>query len=261
MNKSAAFDLLKRAAEDPTFARELLSNRDELSADRGLPEPEAREEIRQLIVALCSHGALANDTSDPKQHETTQQTAESFKSGLRKTVDQIERGFRSTMLMYEVAFYLGVGLVLAAVVMAFVSKEKLLPMVFGGLGMVDVIAYFVTKPPQDLQFSRARLAQLQAAFFNWFIDYTNWNGALMAMAQDGKLDFNTMTTVSKVLMEHTEKTMELIDKYCGSPKKGANDGARTLGHIFGNRSQRSGRTRTRGANLRSAGDPGAGNGG
>jgi len=203
--------------------------------------------------------ALANDTSYLKQHEATQETAESFKSGLRNTVAQIERGFRSTMTMYEVAFYLGVVLILAAVVMAFLDNKSLLPIVFGSLGMVDVIAYFITKPPRDLQFSRARLAQLQAAFFNWFIDYTNWNGALMAMAQDGKLDFNAMTTVSKTLMEHTEKTMELIDRYCGSPKKGANDGARALGHIFGNRSQRSGRAHTRSTDLRSAGDPRAGN--
>jgi hypothetical protein len=90
--------------------------------------------------------------------------------------------------------------------------------VFGSLGIVDVIAYFITKPPQDLQFSRARLAQLQAAFFNWFIDYTNWNGVLMAWTQEGKADMGSMEAVSKILMEHTEKTMALIDTYCGTPR-------------------------------------------
>jgi len=55
MNKSAAFDVLKLAAESPAFARELLTGPDVVLADRGLPEPEARTEIRQLIIGLCSH--------------------------------------------------------------------------------------------------------------------------------------------------------------------------------------------------------------
>src|SRR5262249_28623357 len=122
------------------------------------------------------------------------------------------------MTMYEVAFYLGVVLILAAVVMAFLDNKSLLPIVFGSLGITDMIAYFITKPPQDLQFSRARLAQLQAAFFNWFIDYTNWNGVLMTWTQEGKAELQSVKAVSSILMEHTEKTMALIDTYCGSPR-------------------------------------------
>jgi len=152
------------------------------------------------------------------QQATTLETADSFKSGLRATVAQIERGFGYTMTMYIVAFYLGVVLVLAAILMAFFEQKSLLSIVFGGLGTADVIAYFITKPPQDLQFSRGRLAQLQAAFFNWFIDYTNWNGVLVTWSQEGKADLLVMKDVSTTLMDHTEKTMALIDKYCGPPR-------------------------------------------
>jgi hypothetical protein len=127
------------------------------------------------------------------------------------------------MVMYTVAFYLGIALVLSAIAMAFVKDKPLLPIVFGGLGMADLIAYFITKPPQELQFSRARLAQLQAAFFNWFIDYTNWNGVLRTSTEEGRADLQFFKTVSSILMEHTEKTMSLIDTYCGSP--GARRGA------------------------------------
>ena len=40
------------------------------------------------------------------------------------------------------------GLILAAVAMAFVKQTALLPIVFGSLGMADVLAYFVTSPPR-----------------------------------------------------------------------------------------------------------------
>jgi hypothetical protein len=203
----------------PCSFQRLTTNVDAVLTERGFAELERREELKRVLVALgLSRSDNTSAASYQAQHETTLQTADSFKSALRDTVKQIERGFRSTMVMYTVAFYLGVGLIVAAVAMAFVKEKALLPIVFGTLGIADVIAYFITKPPQDLQFSRARLAQLQAAFFNWFIDYTNWNGVLMTGTQDGKVDLQFVKTVSGILMEHTEKTMALIDTYCGSPR-------------------------------------------
>jgi hypothetical protein len=219
MKDDAVFALIREAVEDPTFFERLPADLGEVLTQRGITEPERRDAVERVIVALglsrTDNGAAA---SYQAQHDTTLETADSFKSALRDTVKQIEVGFRTTMVMYTVAFYLGVGLIVAAVVMAFVRDKALLPIVFGSLGMADVIAYFITKPPQDLQFSRARLAQLQAAFFNWFIDYTNWNGVLMDMTQEGKASMTDVKTVSAILMEHTEKTMALIDTYCASPR-------------------------------------------
>lgn len=211
--------MIRQAIEDPAFRQRLTSASDEVLAERGFSEPRDREEARWLLDRLGLLGTEgASEAANKAQHDTTLDTADSFKSGLRNTVIQIENGFRSTMIMYTVAFYLGVGLIVAAIVMAFVKEKSLLPIVFGSLGVAEVIAYFITKPPQDLQFSRARLAQLQAAFFNWFIDYTNWNGVLMTWAQEGRADLQLVKTVSAILMEHTEKTMALIDTYCGSPR-------------------------------------------
>jgi hypothetical protein len=219
MNNDDAFAMIREAVEDPAFFQRLTTDLDEVLTERGFAEPGCREEVKRVIAALVlSRSDNAASASYQEQHDTTLQTADSFKSALRDTVKQIERGFRSTMVMYTVAFYLGVGLIVSAIAMAFVKEKALLPIVFGSLGIADVIAYFITKPPQDLQFSRARLAQLQAAFFNWFIDYTNWNGVLMTWSQDGRADLQSVKTVSAILMEHTEKTMALIDTYCGSPR-------------------------------------------
>ncbi|MGA9670211.1 MAG: hypothetical protein WBQ94_13445 [Terracidiphilus sp.] len=202
MVNDQAFAIILRAVDDPAFRLRLAADMSGVLSECEILEPESRDNVTRVVAVILRAEDSAYKAFQ-EQHDTTLQTADSFKSGLRDTVKQIERGFRSTMMMYTVAFYLGVGMILAAVAMAFVQQKSLLPIVFGGLGIADVIAYFITKPPQDLQFSRARLAQLQAAFFNWFIDYTNWNGVLMTWTQNGRADFQSLKAVSAILMEHT----------------------------------------------------------
>ncbi len=90
----------------------------------------------------------------------------------------------------------------------------MLPIVFGGLGIADIIAYFITKPPLDRQRSRANLAQLQAAYFNFFVDVYNWNSHLGHLTQTGQINFKNVKDVSDILIQNTDKTMELIEKYC-----------------------------------------------
>jgi hypothetical protein len=208
-NDAAAFAVIRDAVENPGFYQRFIADPEGVLTEMRITEPESREVLKRAMAGL---GHLPADDFTAQQRSTLE-TADSFKGALRDTVKQIERGFRTTMVMYTVAFYLGVGLIVAATVMAFIKDKPLLPIVFGTLGIADVIAYFITKPPQDLQFSRARLAQLQAAFFHWFMDYTNWNGLLMDQG-----DEDSLKRVSAVLMANTEKTMELIDTYCGSPR-------------------------------------------
>lgn len=217
MNDGAAFTVLKRAVDDPVFFQRLAADFDSTLVDEGITNSCDRAEVKRVMTGLANGALISAAIQSSKQQASTLVTADSFKSGLRDTVNQIERGFRSTMMMYTLAFYMGMVLILASLVMGLLKEKALIPLVFGGLGVTDVILYFITKPAQDLQFSRARLAQLQAAFFHWFIDYTNWNGVLNTWAQTGKADFQTMKNVSATLMDHTEKTMELIDRYCSAP--------------------------------------------
>jgi len=222
MDKGTAFDIMSKAIDDPEFLGRVRTNLDEVLRERGFSKDGDRLEMKRLMDAITASvdhpgvpaGQIEYQEMLNKQLKTTFDTADAFKTGLTKTVEQIERGFKSTMWMYQVAFYLGAGVIVAAIVMAFVSKTVLLPIVFGSLGVADILAYFITKPPQDLQFSRARLAQLQAAFFNWFVDYTNWNGILQELINERGVRMDELKEVSGILMANTEKTMQLIDTYC-----------------------------------------------
>ncbi|MEW6410697.1 MAG: hypothetical protein AB1488_11435 [Nitrospirota bacterium] len=216
MSNEIAYSIVRRAVADVSFLQSLVSNPDVVIQNEGINDPNEIFQLKQVLLPLINAVIQTSEINTllTNQLKTTMETADKFKSGLRNTVEQIDKGFRSTMMMYKVAFYLGVGLIVFSVGLAIFKGESLLPIVFGGLGIADVIAYFITKPPQDLQSSRANLAQLQAAFFNWFIDAYNWNSYLGDLGRKGTANFQNIKEVSTTLLENTNKTMESIEKYC-----------------------------------------------
>ena len=117
------------------------------------------------------------------------------------------------MTMYKVSFYIGVGLICLAVVLAFVQGKNLLAITFGGLGIGNTITFFLARPAKKLQESRSRLAQLQAALFTWFIDIYNWNSYLILLDRTGQATFQNLKQVSDTTMEHTRQIIDLIGKH------------------------------------------------
>src|SRR5579863_3874461 len=127
MDDCAAFSMLRRAVDEPAFFQRMVADFDSVLIEGGFTDPRDRAEMGRVMAGFVyqttrSSGAIPGS----RQQDTTRATADSFKSGLRGTVDQIERGFRSTMIMYMLAFYLGVVLILASLVMAFVKEKSLI---------------------------------------------------------------------------------------------------------------------------------------
>ena len=92
MNNDDTFAIIREAVEDPLFLRRLSTNVDDVLTERGFAEPERREEVKRVMAALgLSRVDNAAAGSYQAQHDTTQETADSFKSALRDTVKQIER--------------------------------------------------------------------------------------------------------------------------------------------------------------------------
>lgn len=195
-----------------------------LSRVIGYDELAAQNTTLQQNLAAFQISPLASEAYRQKmeffmtdQLETTRLTSNSFKSGLVDSLVQIKQGFKSAMIMYTVAFYVGIGLILTAVVYAWFKEGSLLPVAFAGLGVADLIAYFITKPPLDLQKSRANLAQLQTAYYNWFIDLFNWN----SVANGGDAMISQYKKVSEMTLRNTERTMKMIEDYCEIASSGS----------------------------------------
>jgi uncharacterized membrane protein YkgB len=216
MYEELAYKAVLKASREREFLDEVMKDPNGKLNSMGISETEKIYEVVEILTPLNTVLTIQQGfMSDmKKQADQTLEVATEMKNGLRSTIDQINKAYLSTMLMYKVSFYLGVLLVLVAVAYAIFIQKPLLPLVFGGLGVGDFIAFFITKPPERLQDSRANLAQLQTALFNWFTDLVNQNSLMQLLLVEKKLDLPTMEKLSETLMAHTEKTMELIQKFC-----------------------------------------------
>jgi hypothetical protein len=171
------------------------------------------------IFGLMFSGAVSQQEANQRVLEQvteaqkdTLAVAKQMKMGLQRTLEQIDSAYRSTMLMYQITFYLGVVLIVVAVGATLFGREPLLPAVFGTLGIIDLLAFFLFKPQERLQASRSSLAQVQAALYNWFMDSVNLNTLMGALGQ--AKEFGEAQKVSEALLAHTEKTLEMLQKYC-----------------------------------------------
>lgn len=108
-------------------------------------------------------------------YEGPQDLIKIINSSIGETVLEFHRGFQRTMDMYTVAFYLGVVIIIVSLGYAILGGNNLISIAFGAVGLLDILTFLVTKPPQSLENSRADLAQLQIAYTNWFSSVNNWN--------------------------------------------------------------------------------------
>jgi len=224
MDAQIVFNLIKQLLNDNSFAQAYHADPDATLRSAGFTDPVMVAELKQLI-ALAVAGAVATNKQQAEmmewmenQRRTTGETGDAFKAGLRNTLEQIARGYDATALMYKAVFYLGFGLIITSVIFAAYSGETLFSLVFAGMGAADFLLFFLAKPPQDLQKSRADLAQLQIALCNWFLDNYNWNSYLIGLqGQPPEKTLQYMKEVSLQQMKCVEKTMALIEDFCETP--------------------------------------------
>lgn len=183
-----------------------------------MTDPDEATAVMQMFDLMFS-GVVSQQEANQRVLEQlteaqkdTLAVAKQMKMGLQRTLEQIDSAYRSTMLMYQITFYLGVVLIVVAVGATLFGREPLLPAVFGTLGIIDLLAFFLFNPQERLQASRSSLAQVQAALYNWFMDSVNLN-AIMSR-HDQSRDFEGAAKISESLLLHTEKTLDMLQKYC-----------------------------------------------
>lgn len=161
------------------------------------------QQENQKIGIKANEMALSN-------MENTYQTIISIKTSLQQVIGDLKRAFNYVMLMYLAAFLLGVGLIVVSVVFA-VQGKTILSIAFGAIGLADLVAYFIFKPPLEIQNSRSNLIQLMIVVTNWFADLMNLNTYMGNKMSEITLD--EIKKISETLNDNTAKMLELIEKY------------------------------------------------
>lgn len=136
------------------------------------------------------------------------ETTEIFKKELENTVSEITRGFTLTMKIYMAVFATGLALMVFSALLAIFSDKALLSIIFGAMGMANILSFFFSRTPVNLQRCRGELAQLQAGIFNWYVDIRNWNNYLRR--HEDTLTLDELKRLSDEQMARTEQTIKLI---------------------------------------------------
>lgn len=144
-------------------------------------------------------------------------------------IDEVDAGFRKVMTMYSVAFYTGLGLIVFSILATLYFKDNIFPLLFGGAGVADVVAFFIFKPVEDLQRSRGNLAQLVSAFLTWYNDSHNWNQVLEKELLETEIDVQVFKDVSKRNIVNVITIMSAIELFVASKLPGdADERIRTI---------------------------------
>jgi hypothetical protein len=212
MDHQKVLQTLQQMATNPEQAKAYLANPQEYVSKQNLLSDEERNMVFQLASPL--NEIMEYQRSMILQKTEIEKVNNSYRRGITQANEQTIRGFSSTMLMYQVSFYLGVALLITAIVFAVVTKGSLYPILFGSIGIIDLLTFFIAKPPESLQQSRSQQAKLNAAFYSWFLDLYNWNSFYIQYSSKGtNVDLQTMKEVSSSQIANTERLMKIISEH------------------------------------------------
>jgi|SRR6185437_6334817 len=175
----------------------------------GITDPKDQEMISSMLLPAR---ALQNMMLENITRETAafKDVIDSYQQSVSKTNRETVKGFSNTMLMFQVSFYSGIALMIAAVVFAVFLKSSLFSIVFGSIGTLELLTFFIANPPLRLQESRVEHTKLNAVFYSWYVDLYNWNAYFRQFNKGQIIPFEIMKQVSDAQIENTRKLMDII---------------------------------------------------
>ena len=149
---------------------------------------------------------------DKPPSENLPNIASALADRILNVLNEVDEGFRKVMWMYLCLFYLGLLLIVLACVGSLVTGNDKIALVFGGVGLADVIAFLAFKPVEDLQRSRGNLSQLVSAFLTWYNDTHNWNQVSLKLLQaDGAINLRAFKIIPETQIANTIALMSAIE--------------------------------------------------
>ena len=217
MTKEDAYNLLLLVSRNPEVREQFLTSPLDVvkTGSFNLTEDELNEAL-QIVATLGRSDEFMQRLYEKLQADFADMAIK-LRSSVLRVVCQIEDGFRNVMRMYLVAFYLGVVLIILSALAGLLLRENLLAIAFGGVGVVDIVGYFMYRPAEYLQVSRGKLAQLEMAFMNWVSDAHNWSEVFrqaFKSAQTNDALIDSTSKISAAMLSNVKDTMKAINDYC-----------------------------------------------
>jgi|GEM_PF-2493737 len=175
------------------------------------------QNIQELNTAITSHLQSQSDMGQILQKEMQISAEDSFRvmKRLKTSLEEVLVESKSiqglSKWMFGLTFALGFVLIGFSIYFAMKGQETM-AMVFGSIGLIDIIAHLIADPPMKAQDSRSNYAQLTVGILAWFSDIMN-NNAVLAQAQNLPYEqfAEEYRKLSSQQMENTNKILRLLD--------------------------------------------------
>jgi hypothetical protein len=131
---------------------------------------------------------------------------------IRDAREQVNPAYRSTLIMHNVTFYLGIVLILSAVYSAYMGSE-FLSAIFGSIGIATIISLFLKDPVKGLHQSIGNLIQLEIIFNSYARQLGYWK--VYENIDNKKTHYELINEIELC----TKRTVYLIQEYCETEPK------------------------------------------
>ena len=129
---------------------------------------------------------------------------------VKGTIASAQRAFRTSLWMNVTFFSLGIALIILAAVSGVIRGEGTHAVIFGGLGIADVLLFFIFRPMKGVQDSIGNLVQIEIIFLSYYDQLTYWN--IFADKQHN-IDFATMEKINASIDKLTTKALKDIQNF------------------------------------------------
>ena len=115
----------------------------------------------------------------------------------KRVLEAFMRPYQTTVWMYRILFGVGVGSFIFAAAMSAVTKESSFGLIFGGLGAIAFLSYFISRPLQALEQN---------------LQFITWLGVVYNTYWTRLANMREQATVQKDLLEATRDATNEIEK-------------------------------------------------
>ncbi|KAF6245506.1 hypothetical protein [Nitrosopumilus sp. b2] len=151
-----------------------------------------------------------------RQEEEREKISDPNKEKLEKYVlgllEKTSTGFSVVLVMYTIAFAVGVGLIIAALVLAIQNNDaanNILSVFFGTAGTIDIVL-LMYRPAREIQRSRVNASKLAASVSEWFSISRGLDVAYKKLLTEGDIKTNS-EEIKKIVELRRDTTIKLID--------------------------------------------------
>lgn len=160
-----------------------------------LPDEEQQKIIKKIIE---------------DRRKSSQQLEQTAQNALNDAIERAKNTQQSILSLNIAMFYFGIFLITIAVIVGLVNGNGGYSVVFGGVGLIQVVASFFVGSMERSQKAISDLIQIEITFLNYFEQVNLWELYAGILDSKNKIDKANLEKAADKIQACTKETLELL---------------------------------------------------